>query len=72
MLYMFQAVASPIIRRSQMYIQHRVFVISLLLPAAIVDELELIHNSSSSSKSLTNTRCCMYICELLMMGEATA
>ena len=51
MLYMFQAVSPPIIRSSELYIQHLVFVKPLLLHAAIVDELELqlqfqlIHNS---------------------------
>jgi hypothetical protein len=44
MLYMFQAVPSPIIRSSKLYIQHRVLVKTLLLPAAIVEELfQLFH-----------------------------
>jgi hypothetical protein len=39
MLYMFQAVPPPIIRSSKLYIQHRVLVKPLLLPAAIMEEL---------------------------------
>jgi hypothetical protein len=46
MLYMFQAVPTPIIRSSKLYIQHRALVRPLLLPAAIVEELEqLFHDS---------------------------
>jgi hypothetical protein len=45
MLYMFQAVPPPIIRRSKLYIQHRVLVKTLLLPTAIVEKLELFHYS---------------------------
>jgi len=41
MLYVFQAVPPPVIRSSELCIQHQVFVRTLLLPAAIVDELEL-------------------------------
>jgi hypothetical protein len=41
MLYMFQAVPPPIIRRSKLYIQHLVFVKPLLLTFAIVEELQL-------------------------------
>jgi hypothetical protein len=37
MLYVFQAVTPPIIRSSKLYIQHRVLVKPLLLPAAIVE-----------------------------------
>ena len=37
--------------RIQLYLQHLVFVTPLLLPAAI---------AASSSKCLTNTRCCRY------------
>jgi hypothetical protein len=48
--------------RIQMYLQHLVFVTPLLLPAAIVEELELRSNSSTiaadSSNGMTNTRCC--------------
>jgi pterin-4a-carbinolamine dehydratase len=39
MLYLFQAVPPPIIRSSKLYIQHRVLLKHLLLPAAIVEEL---------------------------------
>jgi hypothetical protein len=35
--------------RIQMYLQHLVFVIPLLLPAAIVEELELLCSSNSST-----------------------
>jgi hypothetical protein len=33
--------------RKQLYLQHLVFVTPLLLPAAIVEELELFHDSGS-------------------------
>jgi len=39
--------------RIQLYLQHLVFVRLLLLPAAI---------TAGSGNSLTNTRCCRYIC----------
>jgi len=39
-LYMFQAVPPPIITSSKLYTHHRAFVRTLLIPAAIVDELE--------------------------------
>ena len=53
--------------RKQLYLQHLVFVISLLLFAAIVEELELRSSNSStiaadSSNGVTNTRCCRYSC----------
>jgi hypothetical protein len=44
MLYMFQAVPPPIIRSSKLYIQHRILVKPLLMPAAIVEELERSSN----------------------------
>ena len=73
---MFQAVPPPIIRSSKLYAQHRVFVELFLLLAAILIELELRSNSikiaASSRKSSTNTRCCAYSFELLMMGGGTA
>jgi hypothetical protein len=40
MIYVFQAVPPPIIRSSELYIQHRVLVELHLLPAAIVEELD--------------------------------
>jgi hypothetical protein len=50
MLYMFQAVPPPIIRNSKLYIQYRALVKTLLLPAAIVEELEkLFYDSVSQS-----------------------
>ena len=54
---MFQAVPPPIIRSTKLYIQRQVFVKPILLPAAIVDEMELR---------------CMYSFVLLMMGGGTA
>jgi len=50
--------------RRQLYLQHLVFVRPLLLPVAIVEELELRSNSSTiaagSSNGVTNTKCCIY------------
>ena len=54
--------------RIQLYLQHLVFVTPLLLPAGIVEELELLCSSSSSniaagsSNGVTNIRCCTYSC----------
>jgi len=62
-------------RSSKLYTQHRVFVELLLLLTAIVSELGLqsqLTQAVRSSKSSTNTRCCVYSFELLMMGEGTA
>jgi len=42
LLYMLRVVPSPIIKSSNNYLQHLVFVTPLLLPAAIVEELELV------------------------------
>jgi len=43
LLYTFRVVTLPIIRSAkQVYLQHMVFVIPLLLSAAIVEELELV------------------------------
>ena len=41
LVYMFRAVSAPIIRSTQLYLQHLVLVKPLLLTAAIVEELEL-------------------------------
>ena len=55
-------------KRKQLYLQYLVFVTPLLLPAAIVEELELLCSSNSStiaaasSNGMTNTRCCRYSC----------
>jgi hypothetical protein len=50
--------------RIQLYLQHLVFVTPLLLPTAIVEELEQRSNSSTvavdSNNGVTNTRCCRY------------
>ena len=54
--------------RKQLYLQHLVFVTTLLLPAAIVEELELLCSSNSSmitegsSNVVTNTRSWGYSC----------
>jgi len=40
LLYMFRVVPPPNIRSANNYLQHQVFVTLLLLPAAIVEELE--------------------------------
>ena len=42
LLCMFRVVSPPIIRSTQLYLQYLVFVKPLLLPASIVDELELV------------------------------
>jgi len=42
LLYMFLVVPSPIIRSANNYLQHLVFVTPLVLPVAIVEELELV------------------------------
>jgi hypothetical protein len=82
---MFQVVPLPIMS-SKLYTQHQVFVELFLLLTAIVSELELvfihyqqhmqtISNSLTiavrSRKSSTNTRCCVYSFEILMMGRGT-
>jgi hypothetical protein len=49
----------------QLYLQHLVFVTPLLLPAAIVEEMEfqLFHaKAAGSSNGVTNTRCCKFNC----------
>ena len=60
LLYMFRVDPAPIVRITTLYLQHLVFVKPLLLPAAIVEELEMRSNSSTivahSSNVLTNTR----------------
>jgi len=54
--------------RIQLYLQHLVFVRPLLLPAAIVEELERQSSSNSStiaadsSNCVTNTRCRRHSC----------
>jgi hypothetical protein len=42
LLYMFWVVPPPIIRSTKLYLQHLVLVKLLLLPAAVVEELELV------------------------------
>jgi len=49
----------------QLYLQHLVFFTPLLLPAAIVEELELVLSVLwvvYYSNDVTNTRCCRYSC----------
>ena len=41
LLYIFRVVSPPIIRSTQLYVHHLVLVKPLLLPTAIVEELEL-------------------------------
>ena len=51
--------------RIQLYLRHLVFVTPLLLPAAIVEELESANSSTiaaGSSNGVTNIRCCKYSC----------
>jgi hypothetical protein len=54
--------------RKQLYLQHLVFVTPLLLSAAVVEGLELLCISNSStiaagtSNGVTNTRCRRYSC----------
>ena len=72
---MFQAVPLPFIRSSKLYTQYQVFVEFFLLLTAIVSELEhsnLLTIVVRSRKSSTNTQCCVYSFELLMMGGGTA
>jgi hypothetical protein len=48
LLYMFQAVSPPIIRSTKLYIQRQVRIVKpILLPAAIVDEMERSSISST-------------------------
>jgi hypothetical protein len=54
--------------RKQLYLKHLVFVTPLLLSAAIMEELDLVCSSTSSTiaadnnKGVTNTRCCIHSC----------
>ena len=52
MLYIFQAVSPPIIRRSKLYTEHQVFVELFLLLTAIMSELKLTHDSGKKQKKL--------------------
>jgi hypothetical protein len=46
---------------------------TVLLSAAIVEVLELFHDSSRQQYGVTVTRCCSYSCfVLLMMGDSDA
>ena len=45
LLYMLRVDPPTIIRSTTLYLQHRVFVKPLLLPAAIMEELKLFHDS---------------------------
>ena len=46
---------------------------TVLLSAAIVEEVELFHDSSTQQYGLTVTRCCSYSCfVLLKMGDSDA
>jgi len=48
--------------RIQLYLQHLVFVTPLLLPAAIVEEVEPVWVCCGWLTPNTNTRCCRYSC----------
>jgi len=50
--------------RIQLYLQHLLFVTPLLLPATIVEELELNPSTieAGSRNGVTNTRCFRYSC----------
>jgi hypothetical protein len=48
--------------RTQLYLQHLVFVIPLLLSAAIVELKLLFQLLHDSNNGVTNTRCCGYSC----------
>jgi len=52
MLCIFQVVPLPIIRRSKLYTQHRVFVELFLLLTAIVSEFQLTHDSGKKQKKI--------------------
>jgi len=52
-LYMFQAFPPPIIRSTKLYIQRQVFVRPMLLPAAIVEEMDSSRQQHWSDKYLT-------------------
>ena len=69
---MFHAVPPPIIRSSKLYTQHWIFEELLLLLTAIVSEFQPTHDSGKKQKKLTNTRCCVYSFEFLMMGGEIA
>ena len=64
LLYMFRVVPPPIIRSIKLYLRRLVLVKPLLVPVAIVEELELLCISKPStiatgtSNGLTSTRCC--------------
>jgi len=65
LLYMFQSVSSPIIRSTKLYIQRQVLFKPILLPAAIVDEMELmefhlIHDSSSIGLTIPDAVCTIF------------
>jgi len=47
---MFQAVPPLIIRSTKLYIEHQVFVRPMLLPAAIVEEMELMMGGGNALK----------------------
>ena len=59
----------------QLYLQHLVFVTPLLLPAAVMEELELVWVCNSTLKpvpTVTNTRYCrLQLFAPLMMGGGT-
>jgi hypothetical protein len=70
---MFRTVFPSINRSSRMYIQQQVYVKQIPLPACQRerDGTQLHFVLASNSICLTYTCCCMYILELLVMGEKT-
>ena len=72
-LYVSGGISTHHQEHTKLYVQHLALVKPLLLPAAMVEELELQSSSNSStivagsSNGLTNTGCCRYSVILLMM-----
>jgi hypothetical protein len=64
LLYMFRVVLSPIIRSSNDYLQHLLLVMPLLLPAAIVEELELVWVLSPAYTHKHTQPCAHYSIEI--------
>jgi len=71
MLYMFQAVSSPIIRSSKI-VNSIWYMPSLLAATASVGEMELTHASGSSKQAWHIPDAVCTVFELLMMGGDTA
>ena len=64
-LYVLGDISTHHQEHTQLYLQHLALVKPLLLPAAIVEELESSNSSTivtGSSNGLTSARCCRYSC----------